>query len=785
MRPHKLIASVTAAAAAVGLAFAGDEMTSLSYISYLERYATVQAAEAKEGIDAVVNMPVITGDRLDTARGARVEVQLADGSTVWLDEFSTLDFDALAASRENSAQRTVLFLQEGTVAVAIPATTQGDGTTRFDFPGGALFLSRPGLYRFDLRSGQLHVETHEGLAELPAGVGSVLLRTGQEAVLDGAADVQKTTLAAANDDFWAWVEERRHPAPATRTAAVVGADSAGRAAVLDAYGTWVYVDAYSTWAWRPYTQGGWTPYGHGRWYWTPVGWNWVSYEPWGWYPYHYGSWYLDSSFGWLWCWDQVWGPAWVHWIYTPGYIGWCPRGYYDWPYFDRHHRDDHNWNGGPGGPGGHGGQDGRGPSRWGNAYDFSGRVRLRDVDPRPWNMVPADQFTNSRLDRVRVDPGRVLGDPDGDTRGIVRSGPLVTPPSRGDVERNLSGGFRDVPGERSVPDLGGIFRRDDQTGGGRSETAGMRPVRTGDLVTVGNRGGSSRGSEPGSAQPVDRGGPRRSGSPVIDVSGSPRQPRSSVGRSGGATPAESGAPAAGGARSGSADTPRTAPPRDTSSGSETSRTAPPREPAMTPGRESSAPRSRDVQPAPSKPAPAQQAPPSRRLGYTARIRSFEHQIDGAASTSAGVNRGSVNRNGDVREETWVVSTGRGERTVRVYTPPSSTAGGAVGSRRLESRVRAAEPGGYTVRQPVQGWTPSSSSGGAARTESRATARGGDATSSPRSYQPAPSSASSPRSYSAPSSPAPRSVSPPSGGSYRAAPAPSHSSSGSSRPHGRR
>ncbi len=762
MRPHRLIASVTVATAVTAaMAYAGDEATSLSYISYLERYATVQAAESKDTTDAVVNMPVITGDRLDTARGARLEVQLADGSTLWLDEFSTLDFDSLAASRENPAARTVLFLQEGTAGLEIPATSQGDGTTRVDSPRGTLFLSRPGVYRLDLHAGQLHVEAHDGLAELPAGVGSVLLRTGQEAVLDGSDQVQKATLAAENDDFWAWVEERRHPAPATKTAEVVGAETAGRAAVLDSYGTWVHVDSSSTWAWRPYAQDGWSPYSHGRWYWTPVGWNWVSYEPWGWYPYHYGSWYLDASYGWLWCWDWVWGPAWVHWIYTPGYVGWCPRGYYDWWYFDHFHHGEHGWGDGPGR---------HTPGRWGDvAFDFSGRVRLRDVDPRPWNMVRTDQFTNARLDRVRVDPGRVLREADGDARGIVRSGPLITPPSRGDVERDLDSRFRASPGERSVPDLDHILGRSDQPIRDLPESTPLRPVRTGDLVAA-PRGGAERGAEPGAPAAGGHAWSRRS-TPAIDAPGTARRPRSSVGR--------------GDATGGGSDGPVGATPsRGQSPSSEPARGEPTREPSV--------PRSRELQPAPSRPAPSRAQPSTpRQPGYAARIRSYEGTLSGGAESGA-VSRGT----GSWREENWVVTTDRGERRVRVYSPESGAARAGTPARRLVTREATQTPGSYSVRPPLQDRTRGTGYGEGARSGSTDGARGGYVAPSRRSYQPAPASgytprsssspSYSPRSYSAPSSPAPRSVSAPSGGSYRAAPSPSHSgSSPAAHSHGHR
>ncbi len=462
MKPRlTVLATMALISGAAGMASASDDLTSLSYISYLERYATVKPAQGGETLDAVVNMPVLAGDRIDTARGARVEVQLADGSTVWIDEFTTVDFDALAYSRDNPAPRTVLYLDnDGSVAVEIPSAALGDGTMRVDTPRGTLYLNRPGLYRVDLHSGQLHVEARSGLAELPSGsdMGSTMLRSGQEAWIDQAGNVNSNVLTGSPDDFWSWVEDRRHPGAGSLTAQYVGSEAGARAWSLDTYGDWVYVPTFSAYMWRPHVALGWTPYSEGRWVWTPVGWTWVSYEPWGWYPYHYGSWYLDASFGWVWGFDSGWGPAWVDWFYTPGYVGWCPRGYYDWWYL---HNNPGTWGGGRPGY--------RNPARWADVtLDFSGRVRLREVDPRPWTIVPSDQFANSHLVRARVDATRFLRDLPSDRFADVRSGPLLTPPPRGGTpDRLLDSALRPQTGERNVPDISSIFRR---------ETAGDRPV---------------------------------------------------------------------------------------------------------------------------------------------------------------------------------------------------------------------------------------------------------------------------------------------------------------------
>ena len=464
------ICAVLAILAASGTAYADDDVTSLSYISYLERYATLHPGRGSETLDAVVNMPVLAGDQLDTSRGARVEVQLAEGATLWVDEFTNVSFDAIANSRDSASPRTALYLADGTVAVEIPATTSGEGIIRVDSPDGTVNLNRPGLYRLDMQSGQLHVAAFLGLAELPAGMGSSPLRTGQEATVGSDGQVETAALSGSTDDFWNWVQERRQPAPSTRTAEVVEGNVGEHAAVLDSYGDWVWVGDFDTWMWRPRVAPGWTPYCYGRWYWTPVGWDWISYEPWGWCPFHYGSWYFDASFGWVWGWDRVWGPAWVHWIYTPGYVGWSPRGYYDWWYA---HNCTHCW-----------GEGWRRPPRWGDvAFDFNGRARFDGLDSRPWTIVSTGDFRNTHLDRLRLDSEQVR-ERLGDREGIVRSGQMVTPPpSRMTTGQDLEAFFRSEHPGAPRTDLSEVLRRAPDSGARTAlPIADMRPMRTTDLM---------------------------------------------------------------------------------------------------------------------------------------------------------------------------------------------------------------------------------------------------------------------------------------------------------------
>jgi hypothetical protein len=92
-------------------------------------------------------------------------------------------------------------------------------------------------------------------------------------------------------------------------------------AALAPYGSWIEDDQYGQ-VWEPAVSVGWAPYVDGYWASTPYGWTWVSYEPWAW-TFHYGRWALLPS-GWGWVPGSVWGPAWVDWFWSNGFVGWAP-----------------------------------------------------------------------------------------------------------------------------------------------------------------------------------------------------------------------------------------------------------------------------------------------------------------------------------------------------------------------------------------------------------------------------------------------------------------------------
>jgi hypothetical protein len=476
-----LIAGLFLVLGSTAMASDEDDATSLSYISYLERYATILPANQDESLEAAINMPLVAGDRVDTAREARMEVVLADGNTVWLDEYTTLSFDAVAYSRDAEAERTVVFLAEGSIMVEISEFSLSSKPMRIDSRGATVYLAERGLYRLRaLATGGLTIEVVEGLAEAATTAGGVLVREETSVEVAGG-EIRPTGFQFTWDDadFAAWVEMRRQVA-AGESSQHVDLRYSRQAAQLDNYGGWIYVDSIDSWAWQPSVGGDWQPYRAGRWYWTSTGYAWISYEPWGWLPYHYGSWYFDVGFGWVWSWGRHWGPAWVSWMWWPGYVGWCPYGYYNSWYWNSYGGYYPPYR--PGYPGGGGGGHYQPPRRdvmppprnasgrmaadsslsriaSGRAIDINGRVRMASVDRRGWTVVRQDDFTSPNLARLARSGNRVMPTT-GDQMGVVMSGPLTTrSPRIANPGTEIERVFRGVE-SRSTSDVSPLMARD-------------------------------------------------------------------------------------------------------------------------------------------------------------------------------------------------------------------------------------------------------------------------------------------------------------------------------------
>lgn len=488
----KVLATMTILALAnLAMASDGDDLTSLSYISYLERYATVLPATQEESIEAVLNMPLAAGDRVDTARECRMEVVLADGNTLWLDEYTSLSLDAVAFSRDVESERTVLFLADGSLMVEIAEHGLSGNPLRIDSRSATVYLSEAGLYRLQaLAAGGLRVEVRAGLAEAATVGGGVLVRAATAAEVGGGEVLRSEQVPSPQDDFSSWVDARRLIA-AGASSQHVDLRYSRQAAQLDNYGSWVYVDSINSWAWQPTVSTAWRPYTAGRWYWTPTGFAWLSYEPWGWLPYHYGSWHFSVGFGWVWSWGNFWGPAWVSWMWWPGFVGWCPVGFCNswcWNPFPPH-RPIHP-GGGAAVPRGDavpprtasariGGDASRVPAGAQPALDLNGQVRLAEIDRRGWTVVPQEDFTSPQLSRLARSGERMIPTT-GDQTAVVMTKPLATrAPALGSQPAEIERVFRGVQAASPV-DLSPLFARDASLSPERARQI-ARPTTLGEL----------------------------------------------------------------------------------------------------------------------------------------------------------------------------------------------------------------------------------------------------------------------------------------------------------------
>ena len=314
-------------------------------ISLLRGEVRLRRAGNQEWETARLNLPLVEGDTLTTARDSRLEIQVDAYNFVRLGEDSVLHIVTLRD------EGIALSLSEGTASLRLARFDRDREYFEMDAPQTTLAAERRGLYRLDVsREGRVRVTVRDdGRARIYSDTSGFTLREHRSAELvpsadDGGADWNLFE-AASFDDWDRWNDEReRYLATRLRyeeRERYYDRDLWG-AEELDAYGDWAYVSSYG-WVWRPHVTVvnryvNWAPYRYGRWSWCPpYGWTWVADEPWGWAPYHYGRWVYHEN---RWCWSPRgyaqqrrawWRPALVAFVYVPTsygeHVAWYPLTY--------------------------------------------------------------------------------------------------------------------------------------------------------------------------------------------------------------------------------------------------------------------------------------------------------------------------------------------------------------------------------------------------------------------------------------------------------------------------
>lgn len=483
--------------------------TRVARLSFMDGDVSFLRAGVTEWAPAVENLPLLAGDQIYAARGARAEIQLGRGNYIRLSENTEL---TIANLSENSAQFEIT---EGVASIRVERLASAFGRFEIDTPNSAVVLQKDGFYRIDVR-GEKESEliVRGGEAEVSTDEGSFRVREGHRLLVDTTAGGKlELALDTTRDDWDQWSYDRDQTiartsvdvAPSSVTNYETTYNDFYGVSDLSSYGTWTNYSSYGQ-CWIPRVGSDWAPYRLGQWIWIPsTGWTWLSSEPWGWAPYHYGRWSYLSGLGWAWIpgigsynsgygyRDYHWRPALVFFFNcsTPNrhYVGWHPLAPGErWRRPDRRDRDDNHAH-----------------LQYPNQR---GRMRIQPIrNGNGVTVLPLDGFARGDRTAGRPGaPGRDLSDSMGKglRPGLPEIKPIAVAPSLEDNDRRRNRRIA-VPSDDLIRRPVVTRNQDANTGA----TVGTRRERR--LISPPERGDSTRGPDL-----IERGSERRDRKSKLD-----------------------------------------------------------------------------------------------------------------------------------------------------------------------------------------------------------------------------------------------------------------------------
>jgi len=295
--------------------------SNVARVSFVQGSVQLLAGQGTDFQQAVINMPVLDGSRLQTGGDGQAEVEFGDGSVARLTPNSAVAFPHLGQDQAQIQQLSGLIYYEFNV---------GDGHPPFSvqFGNDTVQPTTNSILRLGLDAGW-DVAVISGAVQVQ-GDGIPGVAVGESQSIRSGADNSGAPYVVAqgiNGDSWDnWNQDRDQAiAQEASQQTPVRDDSANPQNEnwndLDADGNWYPVEGAGN-VWVPAGVGpGWDPYGAGYWaYYPTYGYTWVSSYPWGWLPYHCGAWSY-YSFGWGWAPGGCggWSPVIIVRGYPPGW----------------------------------------------------------------------------------------------------------------------------------------------------------------------------------------------------------------------------------------------------------------------------------------------------------------------------------------------------------------------------------------------------------------------------------------------------------------------------------
>lgn len=272
-----------------------DPPSRVGRLGYMAGAVSFSPAGENDWVQARINRPLTTGDRLWTDAGARAEIQVG-GAMIRMNAntgVSVLNLDDRIAQ---------LQLMQGTLNVRVRRLEPGQAF-EVDTPNLAFTLRQPGEYRIEVDpdGDATTIVVRKGHGEAYGEDAAYVIDSRQPYRFTGTGLREYQYVdAPRHDEFDRWSGDRDRSYDNSGSARYVSQDVVGYQD-LDANGTW-RVDATYGNVWFPTRVAvGWAPYRDGHWAWVdPWGWTWVDDEPWGFAVSHYGRWTnLRGTWGWV------------------------------------------------------------------------------------------------------------------------------------------------------------------------------------------------------------------------------------------------------------------------------------------------------------------------------------------------------------------------------------------------------------------------------------------------------------------------------------------------------
>jgi len=283
-------------------------------ISMIHGDVSTQRGDSGDWSAAVLNQPVLNGDKVSTGAGGRAEVQLDFANIL------RLGSNAQANIGTFTHDHIQIQLSQGLANYSV--FNESEAEPEIDTPNVAVHPAHKDvILRIEVRpDGDTVVIVRKGEAQISTPKGVADLKQGDMATVRGSVEEAqyKISTAPERDDWDRWNSDRDHMIHAADSWHHTNRYYTG-SEDLDAQGRWESAPDYGQ-VWVPNEPEGWAPYRDGNWVWEPYyGWTWVGYEPWGWAPYHYGRWMWYGS-SWAWWPGPVWGAGFYRPFWAPAYV---------------------------------------------------------------------------------------------------------------------------------------------------------------------------------------------------------------------------------------------------------------------------------------------------------------------------------------------------------------------------------------------------------------------------------------------------------------------------------